>query len=107
MASNMPRGSDLIVYGYLSKKNLSEIDPYAIIGNLLTVRGWFVQTWLEKKNLLQIILIIRKMKQLAKNHFKTEIQAKFDMKDIKKALATFEDNQSAGRVILKPWGLEN
>ena len=107
MTTKMPKDSKLIVYGYLSKKNISGIDPYKLIGNRLVVKGWFVQTWMESKNLLKIILIIRKMKQLAKDHFASDIQAKYELKDIKEAMEVFEKNQSKGRIILKPWGLEN
>ena len=40
------------------------------------------------------------------NNLATEIQKEFDIKDIKAAKEFYEENMSKGKVILKPWGVQ-
>lgn len=101
----MPEKSKVVLYGALSRSNVSEIDPFSIINNQLILKGFLLTHFVESKNLLQLIFIIRKVKGMLRNDLSSEIQKEFDLKDIKEAIAYYEDNMSGGKVILKPHGV--
>ncbi|CAI2371956.1 unnamed protein product [Moneuplotes crassus] len=107
LLSVMPEKSKVVLYGALSRSNVSEIDPFSIINNQLILKGFLLTHWVESKNLLSLIFIIRKVKGMLQNDLSSEIQKEYDLKDIKDAIAFYEDNMSGGKVILKPWGVEN
>lgn len=105
--SAMPSGSACILYGNLSRDKVSELDAFAIIANKIELRGFLLNQWIETKGTVSLLMMIRRVRKLLKGDLSSEVQKEFDLKDIKEAIVYYENNMSAGKVILKPWGLEN
>ena len=55
ITSLMPKKSTVVIYGNLSRKDLSDIDPFALMGREINIRGWVLNHWIEKKNLFSLI----------------------------------------------------
>lgn len=106
LVSNMPKKSKIVLYGNLSRSSLSDIDPFALIGNQIVLQGWLLNQWIEKKNMISLMLNVRKVGKLLKDNLSTNINKEFDLADIKEAKAFYEQNMSQGKVILKPWGVK-
>ena len=49
LISRMTKRSKIYLYGLLSKESLSDVDPMAFIGKGITVEGFYLTDWLEKK----------------------------------------------------------
>lgn len=107
IASQMPDGSTCILYGTLSRDSVADLDPFAVIGKGLVMKGFLLNQWIESKGIFALLMIIRKVKKMLREHLQTEIQKEFDLKDIKEAIEFYESNMSKGKVILKPWGVES
>ena len=102
---SMPKGSMCILYGKICPDNIIGLDPYLILGNQLTIRGWMLNDWFESKNLLQLIWLFRKIKKGLNDEFKVSFSKEYDLKDINEAIDYYKDHMSDGKVILKPFGL--
>jgi NADPH:quinone reductase len=106
LVSRMPKETTAILYGNLSRANTFQVEPFTLMTNDVKIRGFLLNVWLMKKGLLSILMIIRKVKKMIRENLSTEIQKEFDLKDYKEAKECYEANMSAGKVILKPWGLD-
>mmetsp|Transcript_3320 Transcript_3320/g.2773 ORF Transcript_3320/g.2773 Transcript_3320/m.2773 type:complete len:215 (-) Transcript_3320:77-721(-) len=107
LTSALPPKSQVYLYGALARENISEIDPFSIINNQIVYQGFLLTHYIEGKNLLQLMMLVRKVKKLLREELSSEIQKEFDLKDLKEAIKFYESNMSGGKVILKPWGVEN
>lgn len=105
LTSSMPKGSVCILYGNLSRQRVGDLDPFAIIGSEITMRGFLLNQWIEKKGIFKLLFLVNKIKKMMKDDLSSEIRKEFDLKDIKEAIEFYESNMSAGKVILKPWGV--
>jgi NADPH:quinone reductase-like Zn-dependent oxidoreductase len=92
----MPKGSTAIVYGSLSNKR-SESGSQ---GSQIT--GFFLPNWLATRNILQILMDIRRVQHLATNELRTTIQKRFPLSDVKEAIEHYQANPTAGKVLLVP-----
>jgi NADPH:quinone reductase-like Zn-dependent oxidoreductase len=106
ITSMMPKGSKCILYGNLSKNDVSDIDSFVLMGQSLTITGFFLGDYLQGKSLFGILRTINKVKKLFKKELSTNIQKKYHLKDIHEALEFYKNNMSGGKVIVKPWGVE-
>jgi NADPH2:quinone reductase len=107
IVSKMPTGSTCIVYGNLSREKISEVDTFALIANKIELKGFLLNQWIETKGSIAILMMIRRVRKMLKSELSSEVQKEFDLKDIKEAIKYYENNMSAGKVILKPWGVDN
>jgi len=107
LVSEMPNKTQVILYGNLSRAKVCEFEPFALFTKDIQIRGFLLNVWLESKNLLKIVNIIRKVKKMIRQNLSTEINKEFDLKDFKEAIEFYEKDMSRGKIILKPWGIEN
>jgi NADPH:quinone reductase-like Zn-dependent oxidoreductase len=103
----MPKGSKCILYGSLSKQNVGDIDSFVLMGQSMTITGFFIGDWLASKNLFSILRIINRVKKMSKKELSTKIQREYHLKDIFEALDFYSKNMSAGKVIVRPWGTDS
>ena len=92
-----PKGSTAIVYGSLSgskDEQLRSGDPTKHI------EGFFMPDWLGTKNILQLLGYLNQVQRLAKNELRTNIQQRFPLAKVQDALAFYQSNPSAGKVLL-------
>ena len=56
--------------------------------------------WLGTKNILQVLGYLNQVQRLAKNELRTNIQQRFPFPKVQDALAFYQANPSAGKVLL-------
>ncbi|WP_372365982.1 zinc-binding dehydrogenase [Candidatus Uabimicrobium sp. HlEnr_7] len=100
VAAAMPIKSELLVYGSLSQEpvNISSRD---LIFQQKIVRGFWLSQWLKEKNLLSKIRNVGKVQKLLSNDLNTHIQEQIPLSDVAKGLELYENNMTAGKVLLK------
>lgn len=91
----MPGRSTAIVYGSLSNKR---IEPGSQDNQ--QIAGFFLPNWIAKRNILQMIMDIRRVQSLATDELRTTIQKRFPLSAIKQAIELYQANPTAGKVLL-------
>jgi NADPH2:quinone reductase len=96
-----PRRSRLLVYGALALQPC-QIDPAALIFEEKCVEGFMVSTWLRRKNRLSQLRVANRIQALLAGDLKTEIQARFPLREVGRALQQYESSMTGGKVLLVP-----
>jgi NADPH2:quinone reductase len=96
-----PEASRLLVYGALSQEP-AQIDPFSLIFERKRVEGFLLTSWLRHKNLLSQLRTAGKAQRLLSTDLKTEVRAKFPLRDARTALAQYASRMSAGKVLFVP-----
>ncbi|HEX2994960.1 MAG TPA: zinc-binding dehydrogenase [Anaerolineales bacterium] len=94
-----PDGSTLLIYGTLSGKR---IDPQSLNKGGKRVTGFFLPDWIAKRNMLQVLLDMRRVGQLVSKELQTTIQKRFPLQAVEQAMALSQANPTAGKVLLVP-----
>ncbi len=94
-----PDGSTLLIYGTLSGKR---IDPHSLNQSGKRVDGFFLPDWIAKRNILQVLLDMRRAGQLVARELQTIIQKCFPLQAVEQAMALYQANPTAGKVLLVP-----
>ena len=92
-----PKGSTAIVYGSLRG---SKEDQQSSGNPTKQIEGFFMPNWLGTKNILQVLGYLNQVQRLAKDELGTNIQQRFPLAKIQDALALYQANPSAGKVLL-------
>lgn len=95
-------GSTLILYGLLSEKKSGNIEPIAFIGKGQTIESFVLFTFLQGKTIFDMIELIIKVEAMYKKELKTEVQKEFGLHQLKEAIDYYQNNQTAGKILLKP-----
>lgn len=99
----MPEGSEMVVYGGLSNKPITELDPMGIIFRKKTISGFNLLDWKEKIGKEKYNAISNELQQLVVgNKLNTTIQGKVKIDDIVQGLKTYLGNMSKGKMLIKP-----
>ncbi|MCK4406135.1 MAG: zinc-binding dehydrogenase [Bacteroidales bacterium] len=99
----MPPGSKTILYGGLSGQPVSDISTLEIIFKDKTLTGFNLNEWVReigKKRFNEISLILQNM--IISGEIRTEIQGKFKLEDVVKAIRQYITNMSEGKILFKP-----
>jgi NADPH:quinone reductase-like Zn-dependent oxidoreductase len=92
-----PEGSTLVLYGSLSGKR---IDPAASSRTGKHITGFFLPDWIAKRNILQVLLDIRRAGHLVTRELQTTIQKRFPLQAVQQAMTLYQANPTAGKVLL-------
>lgn len=100
----MPPKSELIVYGGLSAKPISEIDVLGIIFKNKKISGFNLNQWIESKiNIGEFSRISEELQQMfISGELKTIIQNTYKFDDVIKGMRQYLSNMSGGKILLKP-----
>ncbi len=99
----MPPDSELIIYGGLSNKPVSEINPMDIIFQNKTISGFNLLDWKVELNEDGYEKIVSELQQLfIKGSLKTIIQGEVKIDNIIQGLKTYIGNMSNGKILIKP-----
>jgi NADPH:quinone reductase len=96
-----PRASRLIVYGALSLK-AHQIDPASLIFEGKRVEGFWLSSWLRKRNLVSQLRVARQVQRLLAADLKSEIQERVPLENASQALNKYADNMTGGKVLIVP-----
>jgi NADPH:quinone reductase-like Zn-dependent oxidoreductase len=94
-----PDGSTLLHYGSLSGKR---IDPQSLSQNGKHIIGFFLPDWIARRNIVQVLMDMRRVVRLVTNELQTTIQKRFPLQAVQDAIALYQANPTAGKVLILP-----
>ena len=99
----MPRRSTCVIYGCLTRQPILNIDVLSFMGNDQKLEAFLLDQYLASKNLLKLYGMLRSVKkELGEGLLTTVINKTFPYSQYKEAIDFYENNMSAGKVILVP-----
>lgn len=66
------------------------------------VTGFFLPDWIAKRNILRVLLDMRRVGQLVARELQTTIQKRFSLQAVQQAMALYQASPTAGKVLLVP-----
>lgn len=102
LVNNMCEGSVVYVYGSLSMKPISAINPSAIIFSRKRVEGLWLSSWIKTKGIMSLWNTTNKVVALLPTVLKTDVAAEFKLEEINEALQYYKANMTAGKVVFRP-----
>jgi NADPH:quinone reductase-like Zn-dependent oxidoreductase len=99
LAEAAPSGSTILLYSRLSEEECV-IDARTALVKGLHFDGWLLPNWLEKKNLIQILQLAQQAQSLLATDLQSPIHKHFALAEAQKALETYVNNMSAGKILL-------
>jgi NADPH:quinone reductase-like Zn-dependent oxidoreductase len=98
----LPVGSEVIVYGGLSGKDISGISTLEVIFHNKKLSGFNLNEWMADKSSSEFQQIADEIQDfIIKGDFKTEIQSSYNLDEIKEGIRTYIKSMSAGKVLFK------
>jgi NADPH:quinone reductase-like Zn-dependent oxidoreductase len=96
----MPPEARVVVYGGLAGELIS-INPGDLIFNQRRIEGFYLARWIAHQNPLALLSMQRKLYHMGDLTHAT-IQVRAPLQDVHRAIATYEADMSAGKVLLMP-----
>lgn len=96
----MPPRSRVVVYGGLAMEPI-QINPGDVIFRQQRVEGFYLPHWVARQNPLSLLAMQRQLWRLS-DDVSSVIQLRAPLADAQQALATYEANMSAGKVLFVP-----
>jgi NADPH:quinone reductase len=97
----MPAHSKVTIYGGLSYEP-AQADPGQLIFQNKAVDGFWLTTWLAKKNFVQSLMLWRRAQKLLSTELKSEIRAEYPLHEAKKAIQEYQSQMTGGKVLFRP-----
>jgi len=94
-----PRGSTVLVYGALSLGE-GKFQPGTLLFGNKQIAGFYLENWLAKKNIFQIMYGFQQVQGMAAAELQTSIQKRLPLAKIQEAVAFYKRNMTAGKVLL-------
>lgn len=99
----MPNDSELVIYGGLSNKMITEIDTMGLIFNDKIISGFNLVDWKSEIETDDFNAISNELQQMfIEGILHTKIQSIVNFKDIVQGLKMYLGNMSNGKILLKP-----
>jgi NADPH:quinone reductase-like Zn-dependent oxidoreductase len=95
----MPENSLALVYGSLAGP-AGAASSQTPGQNDRRLSGFFLPDWIARRNLLQLLIDVRRVQQLAAGELRTTIQRRFPLAQMSQALELYQANPTAGKVLL-------
>ncbi len=87
----MPEGSIVYIYGRLSPDPM-QIDPWKLLFQRKSVRGFWFPEWVKEKGMLQTISIIRRVVKEFDSGMTSHVSERFPLSKIHEAIDLYEKN---------------
>lgn len=97
--SAMPEGGRLISYGGLAHEPCM-LDPRSFINEGKRLEGFYLGRAMRELSMRQRLVMVRRVQQIFRNEFHTEIQARVPLQEAARGLQLYQQNMSAGKVLL-------
>eukprot|EP00744_Colponema_vietnamica_P001815 GILI01002959.1.p1 GENE.GILI01002959.1~~GILI01002959.1.p1 ORF type:complete len:343 (+),score=132.90 GILI01002959.1:165-1193(+) len=98
----MPHGSSLHLYGALSMKSLSNVEPGSLIFQDKKLVGFWLTNWLKEKGMVAKLRIFSRLQSLINGPLSSTISARYPLEKMGEALDFYKNNMSAGKVLIQP-----
>ncbi len=96
-----PRGTTILSYGRLSAEPCI-IEPGALILHRKNINGFFLSDWMKKRNLIQLLGDINKVKSLLNSDMHTHIKMRSPLTQVNEALDAYKAGMTGGKILLVP-----
>ena len=97
----MPNHSKVTVYGGLSFE-AAQADPGALIFKGKSVDGFWLTSWLGKKNPLQSLRFWQRAQKLITTDLKSEVRGRYPLSGVKEAVQEYQNQMTGGKILLVP-----
>lgn len=103
MFNAMPKNSEMVVYGGLSGKKISDINEMDIIFGNKRITGFNLNDWKNQMPLAEFESISQELqKKFISGDLKNNYQGSVNMPDIVDGLKAYLGNMSDGKILIKP-----
>lgn len=105
MLDFMGINATVILYGYLSETPCGNINPLVFLQKNQTIESFLLGFYMAKlgaKEPQKLGEIFGQAQQLCTSDLKTEIHQRFGLHQIHDAIKFYKENQTAGKVLLRP-----
>ena len=99
LAEAAPFDSTILIYSYLSYKNIVT-DPHVWIAKNLHAHGWILSNWVAKKNVLQRLLLSRQAQSLLATDLCSPVHKRLPLSAAQQGLDEYVHNMTAGKILL-------
>jgi NADPH:quinone reductase len=109
MCDVLPSGSTIIIYGNLSGEEQIMFKPRTIIANNVKISGFYLGARSKENGMFRNMMNLREVSSLMGSELKINVQGRYPLSEVQKAVDTYLANMSAGKVLLvmgKEKGLE-
>lgn len=99
----MPPGAMAYVYGALSEEACGNIDPIQLVFHGKTVTGFYLGSWLDRRNAFSILRAARRVQRMIiDGRIGTTMQRRLSLDEAVDGLRQYVDNMTEGKVLLEP-----
>jgi len=95
----MPSHSKVIIYGGLSYEP-AQADPGQLIFEGKSIEGFWLTTWLSKKNFLQSLAMWQRAQKLIMTDLKSEIRKQYPLNEVQNAIKEYRGQMTGGKILL-------
>lgn len=99
----MPRHSRVTVFGALSYEAV-QANPGQLIFQDKVVDGFWLTTWVARKNFVKLLLMWRRAQKLLTVELRSKIRSRYPLREVQKAIQEYDEKMTGGKVLLKPQG---
>jgi len=97
----LPPDSEVVVYGGLSNKTITEIDPLGLIFDNKMITGFNLNDWMAETDSITFEVARNTLiEMIVSGKVKNRIHNSYPQKEIKQAMKSYLSNMSAGKVLL-------
>src|SRR5215207_2474013 len=96
----MPSHSKVIVYGGLSGGPV-QAEPGQFIFEGKSIEGFWLTTWMSKKNLLQSLVLWQRAQKLMMTDLKSEIRMQYPLDEAQNAIREYQRQMTGGKILLR------
>ncbi|WP_420645382.1 zinc-binding dehydrogenase [Candidatus Leptofilum sp.] len=97
----LPEHSKVTVYSCLSYE-APQMGPDHLIFEDKTLNGFWLGPWINKMNLIQILMLWRRAQKLMATELKSKIRAQYPFQEAKQAVQDYLDQMTGGKILLRP-----
>jgi len=101
VASAMPPGSKVIVYGALAGENC-QMSPLSLIFEDKKMEGFWLSQWVKKLGFWRKMSMAYGAQKLLSSDLSTHIQARYPLEKVEDAIALYKEKRTEGKILLMP-----
>lgn len=98
----LPAASSVVIYGNMTQAEFINLNPKDLILKNIKISGFLLGNKAKENSLVKNIINLMRVGRLMSNDMEIRVQATFPLMKIEKAVYTYLNNMSGGKVILKP-----
>jgi NADPH:quinone reductase-like Zn-dependent oxidoreductase len=97
----LPDKSTVFIVGTISGEQ-PQLDRLSMYRREITIEGFLLSVWLARRNLVANLLAANTALNLIDDTLYSDIQARFPLAEVERALAAYQENMTAGKVLFTP-----